>query len=271
MCTLHKSLLICVGLTLIGWNLCWTPAFAGIPEPGIVLYGQVRHSTGALVTSGELVLTYSGSGGGDPITVSVQLTRIEAPGGPFCYKALIPLETAIPGYPVSASSILLSATPVEYTRTAIVPEKSISITDTVSISTADRGAVRLLSLGATSLDDADQDGLPDTWEKQIVDANPNDAIASVNDVRPEDDFDGDGESNSLEYLNGTDPTDPMSARLGDIDGDGYISLNDTILVLKLISGIEPTPNVSGHGDVNGDGRIGLEEAFYIIQKLSGVR
>ena len=244
---------------------------AGIPEPGIVLYGQVLDNTGNLVTSGELVLIYTAIGGGNPISVAVQLTRIEGTGGPFCYKAVIPLETAVAGYPVSTNAIPLSATPVEYTRTALVTGKNITLTDTVSISTANRGTAERVTIGATSLDDTDQDGLPDTWEKRIVDANPNDAIASVGDVRPEDDFDGDGESNLAEWTYGSDPIDAMSARCGDVDGDKHISLADAIIALQLLSGAEPGVEVSTIGDVNGDGRIGPEDVLYVTQKVAGTR
>jgi len=54
--------------------------------------------------------------------------------------------------------------------------------------------------------DMDGDGLPDTWEQQIIDADPNDGIESVEDVLPNDDYDGDGDSNRMEYENETDPT-----------------------------------------------------------------
>jgi hypothetical protein len=56
----------------------------------------------------------------------------------------------------------------------------------------------------------DGDSLPDGWEQQIADADPGDDLLTAADVRPEQDFDGDGEDNATEYTNGTDPTDARS-------------------------------------------------------------
>jgi len=53
--------------------------------------------------------------------------------------------------------------------------------------------------------DMDEDGLDDIFEKDIIDADPDDAIASIEDVNPGDDFDGDGQDNRTEYNAGTNP------------------------------------------------------------------
>jgi hypothetical protein len=42
--------------------------------------------------------------------------------------------------------------------------------------------------------------------QQIIDADPNDSITTINDVHPNDDFDGDGLTNDEEFWNWTDPT-----------------------------------------------------------------
>ena len=104
--------------------------------------------------------------------------------------------------------VLVSATPVPYTRTAQVTGTDISITDSVNLSVADRGTSVNMPIGISPTD-MDRDRLPDAWEQQIIDADPNDAIETIDDVRPGDDFDGDGWSNLTEYLAGTDPTDPL--------------------------------------------------------------
>ena len=68
-----------------------------------------------------------------------------------------------------------------------------------------------LALFATAAsDDANGNGIPDAIDQQIADANPNDGLTSIWDVRPGDDFDGDGMSNRAETLAGTSPTDAGS-------------------------------------------------------------
>ena len=64
--------------------------------------------------------------------------------------------------------------------------------------------------------DSDEDELPDIWEQQIVDANEDDAITTVAEVLPGDDFDDDGSLNENEFNAGTIPTDP------DTDDDGLM-------------------------------------------------
>ncbi len=63
--------------------------------------------------------------------------------------------------------------------------------------------------------DVDQDGLLDTWEQQIIDHNETDAISTIFEVLPDDDYDSDGLSNLEEFQFGTDPCNP------DTDGDGF--------------------------------------------------
>jgi hypothetical protein len=66
--------------------------------------------------------------------------------------------------------------------------------------------------------DVDLDGLPDSWEQQIIDADSNDAITSINHVLPSDDFDSDTLTNLREYQLDTDPT--VVNNPDDADGDG---------------------------------------------------
>ncbi len=58
--------------------------------------------------------------------------------------------------------------------------------------------------------DADGDGLGDNFEQIIIDFNPGDAIDSLDDISPGDDFDSDGVIEYIEFLVGLDPTDGSS-------------------------------------------------------------
>ena len=60
--------------------------------------------------------------------------------------------------------------------------------------------------------DTDSDGLLDSYEQTIIDADLGDAIDSLDDVLPGDDFDGDGRTNLEEQNDGTDPIDAGSYR-----------------------------------------------------------
>ncbi len=61
-----------------------------------------------------------------------------------------------------------------------------------------------------ALFDADDDGLPDVWEQDLVDRDPHDDLTSIADVTPASDSDGDGSNNLTEYLARTDPLNPRS-------------------------------------------------------------
>jgi len=65
--------------------------------------------------------------------------------------------------------------------------------------------------GIPDIADLDSDGLPDSFEWRIINFDPDDDIRTLQDIRGEDDFDGDGYSNYDEYRHGSDPTQPTPA------------------------------------------------------------
>lgn len=97
--------------------------------------------------------------------------------------------------------------------------------------------------------DLDGDGLPDSFEQAIIDADEADAINTIEDVLPGDDFDNDGSTNQEEFDRGTDPVDDDSDDDGALDGaeDGggiWVSASQT--------GTNPLiPDTDGDGLLDG--------------------
>ena len=97
--------------------------------------------------------------------------------------------------------------------------------------------------------DVDDDGLPDSFEQLIIDADTQDAITSINDVLPDDDFDADDSSNLEEYERLTDPIDDDS----DDDGakDGWED-SGGVWVSSTETGTNPLiPDTDGDGLLDG--------------------
>ena len=86
-------------------------------------------------------------------------------------------------------------------------------------------------------DDSDDDGMADSWEQQIIDADPGDAIASLAEVLPADDFDGDGSNNLAEFVRRTDPLDQDSD--DDMLSDGVETGDGTFDSLESDTGTDP--------------------------------
>jgi len=89
--------------------------------------------------------------------------------------------------------------------------------------------------------DTDNDGLPDFWEHQIIDGDDNDALSTIEDVLPEDDFDGDGSDNLTEYQDKSDPVDILSYG-ADSDGDG---IKDHVEIQYGFNPNDPADGIAG--------------------------
>ena len=130
--------------------------------------------------------------------------------------------------------------------------------------------------------DTDADNLPDDWEMgyfknldQIAENDPDkDGLSNIdeythNALPNNPDSDGDGHNDGEEISKGSNPLDPNSFFIpGDLDVNGIINLADAIIVLQILTGIEPSMPYYPESDVNGDGVIGLEEVIYILRKIS---
>ncbi|MBI1319169.1 MAG: hypothetical protein GC168_09495 [Candidatus Hydrogenedens sp.] len=122
-------------------------AMAGVPQPGIVQYGQVIGEGGALLTSGSLTWSYTPAGGGDSVVVTTPLELIDGPGGPYSYKTVVPLEAVVPDSP-SAGAIPVALSPEEYVRTGAVDGTAVSMTHNVFVSAEDISSVRRVDVCA---------------------------------------------------------------------------------------------------------------------------
>lgn len=103
--------------------------------------------------------------------------------------------------------------------------------------------------GLIDPDDIDGDGLLDSWEEQIIlagltDQN-GDGVVDIYDVLPEDDYDGDGDSNEDEFILGSSPIDPTNPELDDPDGDGLGSDYELLLGTDPLMRDNPRVNLKG--------------------------
>lgn len=176
----------------------------GVPEPGLILYGQVRNTDtgGSLLTYGTLRWTIQPPSG-SPITVGVMLTNIN---DQFSYVVRVPFESVLSGFTLSANTLALSNTPVSYNRSATVNFQPATIlapaTPSFTFGPADRGRSERVDLQVTlPFVDTDSNGLDDNWEMTYF---------GHLGVDPNADLDHDGMKNSAEFKAGTNPNDAKS-------------------------------------------------------------
>ena len=187
----------CASIPLIGLLLAaCLPAFlagAGMPQPTVVYYGQALDSYGWPYRDGADVILRVGTNEIARHSISGAL----APGVNFILHA--PVDDGRDGTP--------------YVRYAVTTGSVVSIV--VSDGRGERLVMENASLppiekpgeflrvNVTAGVDADGDGIPDEWEWELIRWANDPAFTSLQDVRPQDDFDGDGVSNGDEYRAGT--------------------------------------------------------------------
>ncbi len=137
---------------------------------------------------------FSDTQGNGFIVIAYSRTKTFAVAGTLFNIGLTVSDAAVAGtYNINFASV--NPTPVN-SRYALSGSDGISVEPTV------KSASLIVS------EDSDKDGLPDVWEQQIINADPNDAIKSILDVLPGADFDGDGFDNLTEFKQGSSLTNP---------------------------------------------------------------
>ncbi len=122
------------------------PALAGIPQPGLLLYGKVYDDSKSLLTEGQLSWTFTPSDGGPPVTVVTDLRELEGPDGAYSYRVVVPMEAAVPGYPVSGDALPVAEAVVEYEQAGAVLDSAVTFTQTVILSRADVGSAKRVDI-----------------------------------------------------------------------------------------------------------------------------
>lgn len=65
---------------------------------------------------------------------------------------------------------------------------------------------------------------------------------------------------------------PPCGRMGDVDGDGWVTISDAEMVAAwLVGNIELSAEQLARADVSGDRQIGIGDALFIAQFVEGQR
>ncbi len=110
---------------------------------------------------------------------------------------------------------------------------------------------------AVQKSDIDGDGLPDDFEQAIIDSNPSDDIETIDDVLPENDFDGDGYSNLRELFSMSNAIDKFNIPgcTADSSNGGVVDGTDISNMAEAYKIENCTNNGTCHCDFNNDGGI----------------
>ena len=105
------------GTTVLFSFLTTVVVAAGIPEPGLVMYGAVRNTanSNAQIISGTLTWTITPAGG-SPVTITTPLTDIS---GQYCYALRVPFASVVGGGTVPANTLQLNSSATSYVRTNV--------------------------------------------------------------------------------------------------------------------------------------------------------
>ncbi len=184
-------------------------ALAYPPAPFHRIYGIVRddHGNPFAASDGQVIL--SGAGG----TEIVRGPTDPSVGVGINYHLSVPMDTGVldqlytvsalrPAYPFTIRVLRGS--------TSYVPLQMVGTTWNLG---APAESTRIdLTLGV----DSDGDGLPDAWENEMIRGDESGRLKNLADVKPDEDFDGDGLTNREEYIAGTyamDSTDGLFLRI----------------------------------------------------------
>jgi hypothetical protein len=187
-------LLTLLGVSGIAFGPLAPRAAAYPPAPHHLFYGMVRDELGnpITVTNATIILE---------TTSGMQLTTTIVPylEPSMNYRLAVPLDSGI-------TSDLYKPTALRPTVPFRIKVKIGSVTYLPIEMSANLALMgqpgQRTRLDLTLGEDSDGDGIPDAWQRAII-ALSGGRLNSLSDVKPNDDFDGDGLTNLQEYLAGT--------------------------------------------------------------------
>jgi len=162
-----------------------------LPQEMCIYYGQATDQFGWPYMNGADVILKSGTNE----IVRHTITGSISPGMNFALY--VSLDDGFSATPYSDKA-LREGDPIEIIVRDARGEQSIMQTNIPPVGAA--GDVILVNVTAST--DTDGDGLSDAWEQEILNDSTNPAIATIEDIKPGDDYDGDGASNWQEFMSG---------------------------------------------------------------------
>ncbi len=184
-------LVIVLLATLIGGL---TDVHAYPPAPHHVLVGMVRDERGNPLPSQSAEVIFQTSSG----TIIASEVRPGVREGAN-YRMEIPMDSGLTDRLYQPTALRPTAPFTMWVKLGTRVFRPIEMSgDLAALGKAGKTTWLNLTLG----EDTDGDGLPDAWERALVNRSGTDDIRDLSDVNPNDDFDGDGLSNRSEYLTG---------------------------------------------------------------------
>jgi hypothetical protein len=213
------------------------PSLAYPPAPFHRIYGSVRDTrgtalgtrAGTIILSGaegqEIVRNFTDSGIGIGVNYSLSV-RMDSGTTAQLYT----VSALRPMLPFTIRVVInnVSYVPIEMTGATWEignPSESTRLDLTVGI-------------------DSDADGLPDAWEQAVIDGDLSGRLMGLNDVRPEDDLDGDALTNLQEWTAGTYALDGSDALI-----PKFIELKNGLARLRFLAIAGRTYSLSSSTDL----------------------
>ncbi len=181
-------------LTLFSYFIFQTSTlFSNVPQPMCIFYGQALDGFGWPYQNEGVVLLYHGT---NEVT-SYEITQPLSPGVNFAlnvylYDDAINTNAYVP-YALRTGDVVTIKVEDSYGVKTIMETNAVPPVGNPG---------DILRINVTAGVDSDGDGLPDEFEREMLAYSTNSAISTIEDIRPEDDFDGDGVSNGDEYHSG---------------------------------------------------------------------